>query len=138
MSARFWQITGLAAAGGIGYYLYNAGGDPKLAQKKAEADGAKLSREVKSHLPGSGKEVQKDAEALQAQAGKKMDDLVADAKSGANKIDAKLEGYRKDAESAAKDARARASGAIDQFDRKVEEGASKAKSGISSWFGGSK
>lgn len=36
MSARFWQITGLAAAGGIGYYLYNAGGDPKLAQKKAE------------------------------------------------------------------------------------------------------
>lgn len=65
--------------------------------------------------------MQKDAEALQAQAGKKMDDLVADAKSGANKIDAKLEGYRKDAESAAKDARARASGAIDQFDRKVEE-----------------
>lgn len=76
---------------------------------------------MKSHLPGSGKEVQKDVETLQAQAGNKVDGLVADAKSGANKVDAKLEGYRKDAESAAKDARAKANGAIDQFDRKVEE-----------------
>lgn len=28
--------------------------------------------------------------------------------------------------------------AIDQFDKKVTEGAAQAKSGISSWFGGSK
>lgn len=39
----------------------------------------------------------------------------------------KLEQYRKDANKK-----------IDAADRKVEEGASKAKSGISSWFGGSK
>jgi hypothetical protein len=27
---------GAAAAGGVGYYLYTAGGDPKVAQKQAE------------------------------------------------------------------------------------------------------
>ena len=27
----------LAAAGGVGYYLYSAGGNPKLAEKKFES-----------------------------------------------------------------------------------------------------
>lgn len=36
MSRRGITILGLAAAGGIGYYLYNAGGDPKVAQKQFE------------------------------------------------------------------------------------------------------
>jgi hypothetical protein len=45
------------------------------------------------------------------------------------KAEGKFEQYRKDA---ANDAMKK----IDQADRKVEEGASKAKSGISSWFGG--
>tara|TARA_R110002060_G_scaffold24879_8_gene33913 strand:+ start:2480 stop:2623 length:144 start_codon:yes stop_codon:yes gene_type:complete len=27
---------GLAAAGGVGYYLYNAGGNPKVAEKQVE------------------------------------------------------------------------------------------------------
>lgn len=27
---------GIAAVGGVAYYLYSAGGDPKLAEKKAE------------------------------------------------------------------------------------------------------
>lgn len=39
----------------------------------------------------------------------------------------KLDQYRKDANQK-----------IDATDRKIEEGAAKAKSGISSWFGGSK
>ncbi|KAF2768560.1 hypothetical protein EJ03DRAFT_375244 [Teratosphaeria nubilosa] len=140
--ARFWQITGLAAAGGVGYYLYNAGGDPKVAEKKAEADAAKLSREIKSHLPGTGKEVKKDSEVLAADAGKKFDQTVADAKSGLSKVDAKLDTYRKDAEKSieqsAHEAKIQANAAIDKFDKSVTEGASKAKSGISSWFGGSK
>jgi hypothetical protein len=38
MSRRGIQVLGLAAAGGVGYYLYNAGGDPKLAQKQAEGE----------------------------------------------------------------------------------------------------
>lgn len=36
MSRRNVTILGLAVAGGAGYYLYNAGGDPKVAQKQAE------------------------------------------------------------------------------------------------------
>jgi len=36
MSRRFATFGGLAAVGGITYYLYSAGGDPKLAEKKAE------------------------------------------------------------------------------------------------------
>ena len=36
MSNRVIPVVGLAAAGGVGYYLYNAGGDPKLAEKKFE------------------------------------------------------------------------------------------------------
>jgi hypothetical protein len=29
--------VGLAAAGGVGYYLYSAGGNPKVAEKKFES-----------------------------------------------------------------------------------------------------
>jgi hypothetical protein len=29
-------VLGATAASGIGYYLYTAGGDPKVAQKQAE------------------------------------------------------------------------------------------------------
>lgn len=40
------------------------------------------------------------------------------------------------AEAYAKDAKAAALKKVDEFDKKVEEGASKAKSGVSGWFGG--
>jgi hypothetical protein len=36
MSNRILQVGGLAAAGGAAYYLYSAGGNPKLAEKKME------------------------------------------------------------------------------------------------------
>lgn len=36
MSSRAWQVGGLALLGGVGYYMYQAGGDPKAAQKRAE------------------------------------------------------------------------------------------------------
>jgi hypothetical protein len=36
MSNRALQVGGLAVLGGVGYYLYAAGGDPKAAQKRAE------------------------------------------------------------------------------------------------------
>ena len=35
-SSRVWQVGGVAAVGGIGYYLYSAGGSPKVAEKKME------------------------------------------------------------------------------------------------------
>lgn len=36
MPNRAVTIGGLAVAGGVGYYLYSAGGDPKVAKKQAE------------------------------------------------------------------------------------------------------
>lgn len=51
--------------------------------------------------------------------------------------DSKAKEARDQAEGYAKDARAEAIKAVDKFDKTVEDGASKAKSGISSWFGGS-
>jgi hypothetical protein len=36
MSRRGLAVVGLAAAGGAGYYLYKAGGDPKVAEKNFE------------------------------------------------------------------------------------------------------
>jgi hypothetical protein len=41
MSRRFATVGGLAAVGGVTYYLYSAGGDPKLAEKKAERKSCK-------------------------------------------------------------------------------------------------
>ncbi|KAF2482811.1 hypothetical protein BDY17DRAFT_325065 [Neohortaea acidophila] len=122
MSARAWQVGGLAVAGGVGYYLYQAGGDPKTAQKKAEADANKLSHKVKDELPGRGKEAKKDAEAAAS-------DISAKARNAAN--DAKAE-----ADKVASKAGTNLNAAVDQFDKSVTEGASKAKSGISSWLGG--
>jgi len=40
---------GLALAGGVGYYLYAAGGDPKAAQKQFESKAFRLSHPL-SHV----------------------------------------------------------------------------------------
>ena len=37
MSKRVLQVGGTAAAAGIGYYLYQAGGSPKVAEKQFES-----------------------------------------------------------------------------------------------------
>jgi len=36
MSNRALQVGGVVAVGGIGYYLYTAGGNPKVAEKQFE------------------------------------------------------------------------------------------------------
>ena len=51
------------------------------------------------------------------------------AKAEAAKAEGKFEAYSKEAKHDALKA-------IDNADRKIEDGAAKAKSGISSWFGG--
>lgn len=38
--SRMPLLIATAAAGGVGYYLYNAGGDPKVAEKKFESTSA--------------------------------------------------------------------------------------------------
>ncbi|KAK5131702.1 hypothetical protein LTR08_000756 [Meristemomyces frigidus] len=142
MSGRVWQVGGVAAVGGIGYYLYSAGGNPKVAEKKMEADAAKLRANMTSGMSGKGTEAQKHSEVLAADAGARLDNALKDAKQGVSKIDTKLESYRQEAEKTieqkAHDAQVNAKHAVDSFDKNVTEAASKAKSSASGWFGGSK
>lgn len=94
MSRRGVTILGLAAAGGVGYYLYTAGGDPKVAEKNFKgtnhehipssqslislsADAAKAEAKVKSEIPGTAKEYEKKGEAQAAKAGQKFDKAVS-------------------------------------------------------------
>ncbi|KAI0185896.1 hypothetical protein EV127DRAFT_411775 [Xylaria flabelliformis] len=127
--ARMPIILGGTAAAGIGYYLYTAGGDGKVAKKQAEADAHKLSSKVRDELPGRGKEAEKDAQLYGRQAGAKVDNAL-------HKTEAELSKAKAEAEAYAKDTKNATLKKIDEFDKKVETEASKAKSGISSWFGG--
>jgi len=129
-------ILGLAAAGGVGYYLYQAGGDPKVAQKQAEADAHKASAKLKSEVPGREKEAEKKGELLAAQAGAKIDQVGAKIDQTSYEAQRKLEEAKKEASEFSQKAANEANKAIDKFDKSVTDGASKAKSGFSSWFGG--
>ncbi|KAM0714788.1 hypothetical protein Q7P37_009252 [Cladosporium fusiforme] len=137
--SRALKIGGVAAAAGAGYYFYQAGGDPKAAQKRFEADAAKLQHAAKNDAPTKGTEVRKDAEVLAADAGKEVDRLAAQARDGTHKVDQKLEDYRARAEKGLdqtiKQTGSELNKAVDAFDKNVAQGADKAKSGISSWFG---
>merc|ERR1712227_164762 len=140
--SRALKIGGGIAAVGAGYYFYQAGGDPKAAQKRFEADAAKLKHDAKNDAPSKGTELRKDAEVLAADAGEEADRLAAQARDGTHRVDQKLEEYRARAEKGIdqglKTTGTELNKAVDAFDKNVEKGAEKAKSGISSWFGGSK
>ncbi|KAI1178664.1 hypothetical protein F4777DRAFT_575904 [Nemania sp. FL0916] len=120
--SRIPLVLGTTAVAGVGYYLYSAGGDGKAAQKQAEADAHKLSAKIKG-------EAHKEPEGLAKQAGSRVDSAVA-------KTEAELAKARSGAEAYAKDTRDATVKKIDEFDKKVENESAKAKSGISSWFGG--
>ncbi|KAI9834816.1 MAG: hypothetical protein M1838_005460, partial [Thelocarpon superellum] len=102
-------------------------GDTKVAKKEIEHDAARVSSAIKKDLPGREKEAKKQGEEWAARAGAKLDSSVNDAKAKLGQTEAKLDQYRKET---GNDLKAK----IDQVDRKVEEGAAKAKSGISGWF----
>ncbi|KID98942.1 calcofluor white hypersensitive protein, partial [Metarhizium majus ARSEF 297] len=127
--SRMPLILGLGAAGGVGYYLYNAGGSPKAAENKFESDVHSAAAKVKDRLPGSKPDAEKKLEGYGAEAGAKVDKAWAEADKKADKIKSQTESY-------VKDAKAEAIKAVDKFDKTVEDGAAKAKSGISGWFGG--
>jgi len=127
--SRVPLYLGLGVAGITGYYLYTAGGSPKVAEKQLESDLHKVSAKTKAQLPGTTSQVRKDGEKWASEAGAKVDSMVEQAKAEAAKAEGKFEQYRKDASKETMKA-------IDNADRKVEDSAAKAKSGISSWFGG--
>ncbi|PSS27236.1 hypothetical protein M430DRAFT_38035 [Amorphotheca resinae ATCC 22711] len=123
--SRTSLYVGLAAAGGVGYYLYTAGGSPKVAEKKFQSDVAEAQSKIKSEIPGRENEAKKNGEKWAAEAGAKIDNATDKAREELSKAEGKLDQYRKEA-----------GAKIDETDRKIEEGVSKTKSGISSWFGG--
>lgn len=128
--SRMPLILGLGAAGGVGYYLYSAGGNAKAAEAKFESDGDRAAAKIKGKLPGDSPDAEKGFKNIGQEAGAKIDKALADADKEANKLKSNAESY-------AKDAKSETLKAIDKFDQKVEDGAAKAKSGISGWFGGS-
>ncbi|KAF4550525.1 Hypothetical protein D9617_17g047930 [Elsinoe fawcettii] len=147
MPRRVGAIAGLSLVGFGGYYLYNAGGDPKVAEKQVEHDAARLSSKVRSELPGREKEVKTEAKVLGQQAGSKIDSAINDARSKSAELEKNLSNYASDAEKRFEAARREAgkelNQAVDKFDKtvgdaasKVQQEGAKAKSGISSWFGG--
>lgn len=109
---------------------------PSANHNDITADAAKISREVRDHVPGTAKELQKDAESASAQAQSKLNQFGRDAKAEASKVDAKLQDFRQDASKQIDAAGKEINKKIDKFDNTVEAEASKAKSGLSGWFGG--
>ncbi|KAI9805708.1 MAG: hypothetical protein M1833_005201 [Piccolia ochrophora] len=138
--SRLPLILGVTVAGAGGYYLYSAGGDPKVAQKQIEHDAARASSTVKSEIPGREKEARKQGEEYAQKAGAKFDSAVDDARSKLSKAEADAKSKWNQTQSEADKYRQQTGNTlqkkIDEADKKVEEGASKAKSGVSSWFGG--
>ncbi|TGO60739.1 hypothetical protein BCON_0033g00510 [Botryotinia convoluta] len=128
-NSRAPLYIGLAAAGGVGYYLYSAGGSPKVAEKQFESDLSRASAKVKSEIPGRTTQAQKEAEKWGSEAGAKLDSATNQARAELAKAEGKFEQYKNDAAQTTMKK-------IDEVDRKVEAEAAKAKSGISSWFGG--
>ncbi|OAA62960.1 hypothetical protein ISF_04836 [Cordyceps fumosorosea ARSEF 2679] len=129
--SRMPLILGLGAAGGIGYYLYSAGGNAKAAENKFESDLHKARANIKSAIPGTGSspDAAGKLQSAGSEAGAKLDKAWQQA-------DRQVGQTRDNAESYAKEAKAEALKAVDKFDKTVEDGAAKAKSGLSGWFGG--
>jgi F0F1-type ATP synthase membrane subunit b/b' len=82
---------------------------------------------AKSHLPGHKPNAEKELKHYGADAGAKIDNAI-------NTADKKLGEAKHNAEAMAKETKASVLQGIDKADRKIEEGASKAKG----WFGSSK
>ncbi|KAK4236728.1 hypothetical protein C8A03DRAFT_16649 [Achaetomium macrosporum] len=120
---------GLAAAGGIGYYLYSAGGSPRAAEKKFEGDAHHVAAKIKGETPHHSTDAEDQGRRVGQEIGAKVDDAVATVNRDLSKAKSETEAY-------AKDTKAEALKKIDQFDRTVEEKAAKSKSYLSSWFGG--
>ncbi|EEH17341.2 hypothetical protein PABG_07502 [Paracoccidioides brasiliensis Pb03] len=124
--SRLPMYLGLAAAGAGGYYLYSAGGDPKRATRKFEDDASRAGSKIRSESNKAlgaeqlGKDIDEAAKKAQ-----RADERAAHlAKEGVDR-------FEKARHEAARDVNAK----IDAFDKTVEQKATEAKSGVSSWFG---
>jgi hypothetical protein len=172
---------GLAAAGGVGYYLYSAGGNPRAAEKQFESehtpapntppipaffaiahsnstgDAHHIAAKIKGETPHRSTDAEQQGRKVGQELGAKVDNAVCPSPlsilcryssscfSGnsltattpqVETVNRDISKAKSETESYAKAAKADALKKVDEFDRKVEEGASKSKSYLSSWFGG--
>ncbi|KAK5661283.1 hypothetical protein OQA88_11177 [Cercophora sp. LCS_1] len=123
-------LIATALAGGAGYYLYSAGGNPKVAEKKFESDAQKAAAKIRGEI---GHPPHDDATKEGIKIGK---DIGAKVDSAVETIDKDLSKAKHETESYAKSAKAETLKKIDEIDRKVEEKAAASKGYLSSWFGG--
>ncbi|KAF1360805.1 hypothetical protein EJ07DRAFT_113645 [Lizonia empirigonia] len=144
---RFATFGGLAAVGAGTYYLYSAGGDPKLAEKKLEHDAANITRRVRGDFPGQDKEAKKAGEEGYEAVRATAQDYANRASAEAKKAQAKYNSLSVEAKKKWDEAKARGeeytretskdfNAAVDRFDREVTKDAAQAKSWLGSWFGG--
>ncbi|KAF2657103.1 hypothetical protein K491DRAFT_714833 [Lophiostoma macrostomum CBS 122681] len=140
MSRRLLTTVGVGAAGIGGYYLYSAGGNPKLAEKQLEHDAATAARKVKGDFPGQDKEAKKAGEEGLEAIKAKADQLGQEFKHQGDVADKRLSQATSDAQKRLAETRQevgqKVDKAADQFDKKVHEGVSQSKSWLGSWFGG--
>lgn len=95
--SRLPLVLGLGAAGGVGYYFYNAGGNARVAENKFESalpssptlrppltmltdrpagDVHRASSAVKAHIPGRTPDAEGAGKSYGAEAGAKLDQAV--------------------------------------------------------------
>ncbi|CAO1602953.1 hypothetical protein XANCAGTX0491_006548 [Xanthoria calcicola] len=126
-SRRALQIGGATIAVGGVYYLYSAGGNPAVAEKKLEHDVSAAGARLKGQDLSS-TEAQKKGEVFAKEAGATLDRTMHEAGSKVDQL--KDEGTK-----AFNDTSKELKQTADSFDKKVNQKTSEAKSGISSWLG---
>ena len=93
-------------------------------------------KSVRDRASGASSDFRTDAQKYGAEAGAKIDSAVAKAQSEYNRAAAQARDASTNVSKQVEDARSQMNKSIDAFDKKVEDTAAKAKSGVSGWFGG--
>ncbi|CAK42848.1 hypothetical protein AAWM_08062 [Aspergillus awamori] len=117
---------GIAALGAGGYYMYRAGGDPKVAKEEMRHD-AHLARLKAPTGDQAEKAGEKAAYETRLNVDEAIDTASKDAKDSMNRL-----------EKIGRDTTAELRSGAEKLEGKVEEKAAEAKGTVSGWFGGKK
>ncbi|KAL8697108.1 MAG: hypothetical protein Q9201_007305 [Fulgogasparrea decipioides] len=148
-SRRALQIGGATVAVGTVYYLYSAGGNPKVAEKQLEHDVSAAGARLRGQDLSS-KEAQKKGEVWAKEAGATLDRTVDNVRGEIREADKVVMSKWHEAESKAKQLEEEGAKELkeaykatskdfqqtaDNFDKTVTRKTAEAKSGISNWLG---
>ncbi|OGM43712.1 hypothetical protein ABOM_008830 [Aspergillus bombycis] len=136
MSNRTGLYAALAAAGVGGYYLYRAGGDPKVAKQEIKHDADVARNKVPTD------KAERAGQKVGSEAGAHIDEAVSDVRTQAQDASNRASGLAHESLDKLNDVRQDAAATIkanvDKFDKTVEQKTSEAKGSLSSWWSGSK